>query len=119
MAFRERYCPACTDDLRLQDPGARAIWHDVAAWPHDQERPDADVFAIHDDHSFRRAYGPGAAIGLGKDFETRASHRQFLKANHLAERDTAPAARPKRERGARLPGLRRTQRSVIDHAPTD
>lgn len=81
---RLRLCDVC----QRNDDGS-AAWHDLAAWPHETNwRPRPDAPALHDDQSFRRAYGPGMAQGLGPDaagIETRAQHRDYLLSHGLAE----------------------------------
>lgn len=110
-SIRQRYCRDCT----RANPDAPAVWHYLDEWPHDLPAPTAAP-AIHDDQSFRRAYGPGAHVGLGFVPETRGGHSEHLKRHRIAERDEVACGKPKRERGVRKPGFRRTIRSIIDHA---
>ena len=93
---RLRLCSECNAGRRLAEP---SIWHDPAAWPHEVRENSAP--AVHDDISFRRAYGfgkpcTGMRAGLGREFDSRADHHAYLAANGLVEasQDTPKRARP-------------------------
>ena len=77
---RLRLCDECP-----RAPGAPAQWHDPAAWPHEPRFSRAPAAAIHDDNSFRRAYTHGSLQGIGRAFETRAEHKDYLLGHGLAE----------------------------------
>lgn len=92
---RLRYCRRCSNEGH-EDP-----WHPLSDWPHDERVPGGFYIgqgnkapAIHDDWSYRRAYGSGARAGLlgnphasleAAGLDTRQGHRDYLRRHGLAE----------------------------------
>jgi len=92
---RLRLCHACSDNLpadhpsrseNLLTPGSPGpVFHRLDTWPHEAPSERARPPAVHDDQSYRRAYGPGALAGLGYVPATRQEHREVLRTMGLAE----------------------------------
>jgi len=90
---RLRHCPGCSEGATDDHPdwrpgrlfGGGSVYHRLDQWPHEPERLRPTTPAIHDDASYRRAYGPGAAMGLGFVPETRQDHRDTMRRMGLAE----------------------------------